>query len=287
VSAEEVEASAAPFSLAHELAQFIQGVQSPTTGLPASFAGSGEERLRSIAFTYDVAVAALVLTHAGELASARRALQPYMSMPKPELEMFYFNTAYHTGHGRPALEYHVHGGPVFWIAIALMRYGQAIQDEQVIGKGIDLLEWARTGLPHVEGGVAMGHEDIWTDVMSVENNWVYYAALRLAVRLLPPGPRRDALQQEQRGVKAWLYAQGTHRGPYDTTKALDVYTHILLVGPEAHRERFSRPADMAAWAQAHIAELEALFRVPDSGLYDYTDAKEAAAAGRKRAGWLE
>lgn len=287
---EEAEASVPPsFVLAERLAAYLQSVQHPTTGLPLSFAQSADPVLTGVTFTYDVAVAALVLAHAGEFESARRALQTYIQMPLPSPDTFDFNTAYDIATRTPTLEFRVHGGPLFWVAIALLRYGEAAADNTALNKGVALLEWARTNLPHHEGGVAMSHRDFWHTVMSVENNWVYYAALRIATQLLPEGPRRRALLAEQQAVHRWLQSHQTDRGPGDSIKALDVYTHALLVGPAVPGEddAFRSDADMAQWAQTHIAQLDELFELPGTALYDYTDAQECKRIGRPRAAWLE
>ena len=288
--AEEAEASLVPPSqLAEQLAGYIQSVQHPSTGLPVSFFHSVDHALDDVAFTYDVAVAGLALAHRGAWPQAKRALATYLQMPLPSVRAFDFNTAYHVGNRRPTLEYQLHGGPVFWMAIALLRYAQAAGDRAALQKGIDLLEWARTQLPHQDGGVVMSHRDLFSTVMSVENNWVYYAALRIADDVLPDGAPREVFRQERRGVRRWLDAHRTQRGAGDPVKALDVYTHALLVGPEAHAEDgpFADRRAQQAWATQHVRELEALFQVPGTALYDYTDEAEARAVGRERTAWLE
>ena len=292
VLAEEEEAEASlppPSALAQQLAAYIRTVQHPSTGLPSSFANSVDHELDGVAFTYDVAVSALALTHAGALDAAQRALNLYLRMPLPSGRTFDFNTAYHVASGKPTLEFRVHGGPLFWMAIALMRYAQARGDARAFEKACELLEWARTHLPHREGGVAMSHRDSWSAVTSVENNWVYYAALRLAISFLPDGKQREAFLKEKARLRQWLAKHQGKRGADDAVKALDVYTHALLVGPEAHLEdgAVSGPQALAQWAKAQIAELTLLFQIPDSALYDYTDGQECQAIGRGRAAWLE
>lgn len=290
VYAKEVEASVMPPSeLAERFAAYLQAAQQPSTGLPASFPKSVNHALDQVAFTYDVAVTALALTHAGTDEAAKRALKFYARMPLPTPTTWSFNTAYHVQTRQPILEYRVHGGPIFWMAIALMRYAQATGDEEALDKGVDLLDWTRTHLPHADGGIAMSHRDMWRNVMSVENNWVYYGALRLAAQLLPEGDARQRLINERRGVWRWLQAHRRDRGQDDPVKALDVYTHALLVGPDAHLEdgSFADATALGVWAQSHIEELEAFFQVPGTALYDYTDQGEAIEIGRAREGWLE
>lgn len=289
--AEDAEASGPPPSpLGLQLAAYLQSVQDPSTGLPRSFLQSADPNLDRVAFTYDVAVAALALAHAGRFADAKRALSTYQQMPLPSRDTFDFNSAYRTDTRSTTLESRVHGGPIFWVAIALMRVGRASGDRAAVKKGVALLEWARARLRHVDGGVVMSDkDDQWGYLMSVENNWVYYAALRIATAILPEGRQRIALRQEQVGVRRWLTAHARERGLGDPVPALDVYTHALLVGPDAYLEDGVVPdeATLARWARAHIAELEGLFQAPGTALYDYTDAKEAQAAGRPRGGWLE
>lgn len=290
-AAAEDTAEAAPVPLsatAGQFAAYLQSVQHPATGLPVSFSRSIEPALKDVAFTYDAAVSALVLGHAGKFSAARKILATYLRMPLPSHARFDFNTAYNTADQTPTLEHRVHGGPMFWMAIALLRYAQASQDVGAREKGMQILEWSRLHLPHREGGVAMSHRDMWSSVMSVENNWVYYAALRVAAETLPNGHTRDALAQERQQVYRWLIEHRTDRGPGDTIGALDVYTHALLVGPEAHVEDGGvDPVTLAVWVKQHVEELDARFQIPGSALYDYTDAVESARIGRERLAWLE
>ncbi len=271
------------------LAAHILLVQHPLTGLLESFPASADPALSDVAFTYDVAAAALVLAHQGRLDAASRALQLYRQMDLPGDLPGVFNTAYHTERRTPTLEYACHGGPIFWTAISLIRYGERTHQAADIDKGVALLEWAIKRLPHYQGGVAMGTEDPWNILMSVENNWVYYAALRVALPHTVSGSsRRQAFQEEKQRVRRWLTRHWRNRGYGDAVKALDVYTHALLVGPEAHLEDSQMDAhELAIWAKGWIDELEQLFRVPGASRYDYTDALEARQIGRVRAGWLE
>ncbi|MBI4597732.1 MAG: hypothetical protein HY737_04935 [Candidatus Omnitrophica bacterium] len=289
--AEEAEASLFPASpLSAQLAAYVTNVQDPSTGLPESFTQTRDHRLERVAFTYDVATSALILAHAGKMKQAKQALSTFVRMPLPSAREFHFNTAYLIDQRRPALEARSHAGPILWIAIALMRYGEASGDRAAVKKGIALLDWAHTSLRHIDGGIVMSHQDnAWNYLMSVEHNWVYYAALRMATRRLPEGPQRQRLAQDQRAVRRWLGAHLTERGLSDPEQALDVYTHALLVGPESHLDdgAFATAEALASWARGHITALERQFQVPGSALYDYTDAKGARDAGRPRTGWLE
>ncbi len=279
---------------AERLIGSITLTQDPHTGLPVSFPDSSDGLLKNIAFTYDVALSALVLSHAGDWKQARSALAFYEAVPLPTPDAFYFNTAYHAQLGVPKLEYRVHGGPIFWMAIAMLRYAQATGDYALRNKAVELLDWARRHLPHIDGGVVMSQRDEWKDILSTENNWVYYAALRVAIEMMPNGSQREAFREEAKNVRAWLTRLGNNRGfrvpsTFDPVQALDVYTHPLLIGPAAQMEEegFASEDDLAKWAVEHIANLEARFRVSGTDLYDYTDAAECQAVGRYRAGWLE
>ncbi|HEX9780837.1 MAG TPA: hypothetical protein VGB20_06465 [bacterium] len=292
-AAREADVPAGTSEFAAGLAVFLANVQHPMTGLPASFPDSRQEELRTVAFTYDVAASALALAHYFGPAPARRALGTYLGMALPSAREpsgpVRFNTAYHVATGRPTLEHRLHGGPVFWLAIAMMRVGDQTGDAGMRDRGIRMLEWVRAHFNHFDGGIVMGVAEPWSFVTSVENNWVYYAALRIASGRSSPGPRRTALMRERRAVYAWLTAHAGMRGDGDAVKALDTYTHPLLVGPEAHLEdgAFGHPEELAAWARDWVEELERLFRVPGTSRYDYTDAREARQLGRARAGWLE
>ena len=126
--------------------------------------------------------------------------------------------------------------------------------------------------------------------MSVENNWVYYVALGVAIESLPPGEESTLLSAEQRAVRNWLQANMSNRGlreEPDRVKALDVYTHALLAGPAAHLDFGIEPPAVAEWARAHIGELERLFQLAGTPAFDYTDAAERKRIGREPAAWLE
>lgn len=275
--------------MASVLYQYLHAVQHPTTGLLESFPGSGDHELSQVGFTYDLALAALVFTHHRSLEEAGQVLEFYRSMPLPDPQSHHYNTAYQVGRRLPALESVFQVGPLAWVAIALMRYAEATQQLIYLEKAMHLLDWARRHLYHFHGGVVMGINEPWSFRMSVENNWAYYAALRLAMQLLPDGPAREAFRLEKEGVRQWIQRNERNRGEGDAVKALDVYTNALLVGPAAELEdRFSGDRGaLADWAKVWIEELEALFRVPGSSAYDYTDAVEAARADRPRMGWLE
>jgi hypothetical protein len=268
------------------LSAFLLSAQHPASGLLESFPKSADPALVNVAFTYDVAVSALVLAHAGKLEAASQALWLYRQSAAGEYGAF--NTAYDIQQRRPTLEYACHGGPVFWTAISLIRLGERTGSAADVERGVKALEWAQQRLPHYLGGVAMGVEEPWSILMSVENNWAYYAALRVALPHVLPGPRRETLASEKLNVRRWLSRNWRNRGDGDYVKALDVYTHALLVGPAAHLEDSMMNAqELAVWAKTWIDELESLFRVPGTARYDYTDALEADQIRRARAGWLE
>ncbi len=274
---------------AQALVGFLLTTQHPQTGLLESFPRSGDLALKDVAFTYDVGVSALVLAHQGNLAAAAKALEVYRRMPLPQPDAVSFNTAYDTHTARPTLEYRLHGGPMFWVAIACLRYGELTANQAYLERGIELIEWAKAHLHHFDGGIVMGIQEPWEYILSVENNWVYYAALRIASRNLSEGPRKRALLEERRTLWKWHERNMGNRGLGDSVKALDVYTHALLVGPEAHLEDGSlQDRDrLAGWARDWIAKLNELFQVPGTARYDYTDGHEASLLGRRRAGWLE
>ncbi len=281
--------AAGELSWSHLLSAYLLSVQHPASGLLESFAESADPALADVAFTYDVAASALVLAHAGQLDAAGRALALYRRDRLPPPEVFAgFNTAYDTERSRPTLERVCHGGPLFWTAISLIRFGERARNAQAVEQGITLLEWAVQTFPHYNGGVAMGPQEPWDALMSVENNWVLYAALRVALPHVEPGPRREALLGEKASLRRWLERHWRNRGDGDFVKALDVYTHALLVGPQAHLEdSLMDQRELEAWARGWIGELEQLFRIPGTARYDYTDALEARQVGRSRSGWLE
>ena len=288
VRAETAEASPGVSPTASALAGFLAADQDPASGLLVSYPQSAEHVLRDVAFTYDMAVSALVLTHQGRLPAAERALALYLHMPLPADGSRAFNTAYHVTRGLPTLEYRLHAGPACWIAISLIRFGERANRPDAIEKGLALLDWLRTHLHHVDGGLVMGTEEPWDYILSTENNWVYYGALRVALPHVSDASARRALRAELREVRGWLGRHIRQRGEDDPVRALDVYTHALLVGPEAHLENAGIDRRvLAVWAKEWVGEIEALFHVPGTARYDYTDAREARQAGRARAGWLE
>lgn len=275
--------------MANILYRYLHAAQHPVTGLLESFPRSEDDALHGVGFTYDLALTCLVFTHHRSLAEAGRIAEFFRSMPLPTPHGQDFNTAYHVRHGLPALEAAFHLGPMAWAALALARYGRATGQMVYLRRAEELLLWAGQHLPDQDGGLAMGLIAPWTERYSVENNWAYYAALRAVTAAWPPGPERDALMSQRRASRAWLARHERMRGARDPVQALDVYTNALLVGPAAHLEDV-RPGDedgVADWGMAMIEELEALFHVPGSFGYDYTDARETGRANRPRVNWLE
>ena len=276
--------------MADALYRYLRELQHPVTGLLESFSSSTDPSLVRVAFTYDLALAGLVFTQHGALDEAHQLLEFYRSMPLPVASSFdYYNTAYQTEDRLPALEQAIQVGPVAWVAVALLQYARASGQLIYLHKAAVLLDWLRRHLDHFHGGIVMGAADPWSTRLSAENNWAYYAALRLVVRDLSEGALRSTLQEEKEGVRRWLARNGSRRGEGDPVKALDVYTNALLVGPTAHLEEqgLGDRIVLGQWAKSWIEELEALFRVPDAHVYDYTDAREARRADRPRVGWLE
>ncbi|MBI3996229.1 MAG: hypothetical protein HY352_01095 [Candidatus Omnitrophica bacterium] len=275
--------------MARVLAQYLHAIRHPATGLLESFADSADPELHGVTFTYDLALTALVFTHGESFDAARRILDFYRAMPPPDLSTPTYNVAYGTAGGAPALESAFQLGPLSWMAIALMRFAHASGEAIYFHKAVTLLDWVRQSMPHRDGGVAMGIREPWSLRMSVENDWAYYAALRMALVWVPDGVLREFVREETTGVRRWLARHERDRGADDGVKALDVYTNALLIGPHAHLEDqvMGDEAALARWARTWIEELEDLFRVPEIPGYDYTDADEAEAAGRERCSWLE
>ena len=275
--------------MANILYKYLHDGQHPATGLLESFRESADPELHHVAFTYDLALAALVFTRHHALEEAERLIDFYRSMPLPCPTTPDYNTAYQVRCCVPVLESALQVGPLAWVAIALMRYAEASGQLLYLQKAVALLNWVRRHVDHFHGGVVMGLNDPWMFRMSTENNWAYYAALRLAIPFLQDGPVREAFQEEKEGVRRWLSRNERNRGEGDPVKALDVYTNALLVGPTAHLEDvvMGDRAALATWAKNWLEELDALFRMPRVAGYDYTDAQEAARAGRARASWLE
>ncbi|HEX9780838.1 MAG TPA: hypothetical protein VGB20_06470 [bacterium] len=268
---------------------YLRAIQHPVTGLLQSFYATTDPQLHRVAFTYDQALVVLALTHGRQTGEASRVLDFYRVMPFPDPATCDYNTAYRVWRCLPTLEYVFQVGPTSWVALAMIRYAEATGRRSFIQKAADLLDWIRRRVDHHCGGVVMGIYEPWSSRMSVENNWVYYAALRALAERLAEGPMREAVAAEQRGVRRWLGASGGNRGEGDAVKALDVYTHALLVGPNSHLDD-SFAGDqtaLAAWAKSWIGAMEASFRVPGGSGYDFTDAQEAQYIGRKRVAWLE
>jgi hypothetical protein len=275
--------------MADVLYDYLDASAHPATGLLESFPHSADPMLRGVGFTYDLALASLVFSHHRSLERAGRLAEFFRSMPLPTIKTPDFNTAYAVSECLPILEHAFQLGPLAWVSVALARYAEASGQLLYLQKAASLLEWARTHLEHLDGGVVMGLLSPWTLRMSVENNWAYYAALRAAGGLLPSGESREALMAERREVRRWLFRHDGQRGAADPVKALDVYTNALLAGPEACLEDAVGGDQRAAasWAKSRIEELETLFHIPDGAGYDYTDEAGATQAGRGRVSWLE
>lgn len=277
--------------MANILYKYLHTLQHPTSGLLESFPGSADPALHGVGFTYDLALASLVFSHHRALEEAGQIMEFFRSMPLPSVTNQDYNTAYQVDRRLATLEDAFQVGPMAWVAIALVRYAQASgQLLYYVQKAVADLDWVRRHLEHFHGGVVMGLREPWRSRMSVENNWAYYTALRVAGSMVPDGPMREMLTAERRGVRQWLTRNEGRRGEEDNVRALDVHTNALLVGPAAHLEDGPMGSDraaLAAWAEEQIEQIEAYFKVPGGCGYDFTDAAEARRADRPRASWLE
>lgn len=291
-----------PGPLTDSETQRIQGIynwlcaqQNPLTGLVESFEGSADPFLKDQAATYDQALAGMAFLIYGDAERAKKILDFYFS----RWEGNGFCNFYSTVNGRVGLEWRRHVGPNMWVALLVYQYHHFTGDKTYLPLAEGLCDWVRS-LPHYNGAPAMSDRDEleipWREIVSTENVIDAIAAFQIACEQTEDFRKAREYRAELAQMKRFLTSVALHpngsiaRGyrPFldgvDATPALDTISWLIATAlPENLASEYGVPLNR------FLEQAETLFWVKsaEGEGYDYTDAAEAAKAGRPRLVSLE
>jgi len=205
--------------------KWILSRQDLKSGLILSY--EGDRELKEVAFTYDQALAVILLTILKDFKEAEKILDFYLERVKKGEPIF---NAYYTDGS--VFEYVIHSGVCAWIGIASLNYYQFRKEKKYLPIAYYVAKFLEKMMDE-EGGIRGGPNVGW---YSTEHNLDAYAFFRLLYRIT--GKRRFFIQAEK--IKSWLnrYAY-THkgipvrRGKGDSTIATDTFAwSVTSLGAE-------------------------------------------------------
>ena len=247
------------------------------------------------AFTYDQALAGIMMLAKGDKGSAKKLFNFYNSQWDGNGYYTVYNTKDPNGY---RVESSRVMGPTAWVALFSLQYYSATGDKTALNLAVKVAKWIQ-GLPHQNGGAAMGAGFPWGNIFSTENNLDYYAVLNILSRTPISSADRKLFSNELNGVKSWLknsaYDPVTglfKRGAGDNTNALDANSWaILVLGVETLQKDFGINVD------TFVANIENTFVVQNNGTiggnpltskgFDFSDARNALFTGRTGLKWVE
>lgn len=273
---------------------FLQNQADSTLGLVTSY--PEHKGVETQAFTYDQALAGIVFLKQGDVKAAEKIFQFFYS----EWDGNGFWTVYHSQKPNgPKIEYMRIVGPTAWVGLFSLHYYSKTGDPLALRLATDIAHWI-AGLPHKTGGVAMGNEDIWKDIYSVENNLNYYALLKALSVKAESSSDRQLFQSEFSNLKKWFKEEAYNpsvgffkRGAYrDATQSLDSNSWaVLAFGVVNLKYEFGVDANFL------IKRMESFFAVQDDGTFgqnvlaakgfDFSDANNAGLNQRPGMKWVE
>ncbi len=204
--------------------KWIISRQDLKSGLILSY--EGDRELKNVAFSYDEALATIVLTLYGDYKRAERILDFYLK--KIEKEPIY--NAYYTD--GTVFEYITHSGVCAWIGIASLNYYQFTHNKKYLPLAYYVANFLKKMMDE-EGGIKGGPQVSW---YSTEHNLDAYAFFKLFYKVTK---NKEYLKLAEK-IKLWLdkYAY-THknipvkRGKGDATVATDTFAwSITAIGPQ-------------------------------------------------------
>lgn len=249
-------------------------------------------------FTYDEAVAGMLLLKQGDLGGAKQILNFFKSRWQGSGFLTVYNTQDPNGN---AVENDRILGPTAWVGLFALQDYASTKDGASLDLALKIGKWALT-LPRMDGGVAMGAAGtFWADKFSVENNLDAYALFNSLAKRAVSAADRTLFAAEAAKVKSWLLTSGYNaqagvfrRGGYldGNVNALDVNSWaVLVLGPETLKNDFGIDPD------ALLAKTEQMLAVQANGSFggnvltakgfDFSGADNAAAIGRLGVKWVE
>jgi subtilisin family serine protease len=294
---EPLEVDAAQYdSNATAIARWFSATQADSPlGLVESY--PGDSSITHQAFTYDQALAGILMLKQGDFSKAKKIFNFYNA----NWDSNGFWTVYNTqSAGGAKVEYEKILGPNAWIALFALHYASATGNTSGITLATKVAKWIKS-LPHRDGGLAMGASGtFWADKFSVENNLDAYAIFKLLSTKASSASDRQLFSNEMNAVKSWLKVKAYDsaaglfkRGGYgDTVKAFDSNAWaVLALGVDTLKKDFGIDAN------ALISKTESTFGVQQNGAFggnaltakgfDFSDASNAGAIGRTGVKWVE
>lgn len=269
------------------------------------------------AFTYDQALAGIVMLAQGDAARAEKILDFYINEYERQqtadstgFDGFYNVYNSRSGVYGPRVEYHRHTGPNAWVALFALHYYSHTGDVRAYTLANNTAKWIIDRVPHsTTGGVAMGNQS-WNGsaaAVSVENNISYtsvlkglqIASLKLFNNTADNAKFGAELQKVFSFLKNYGYNASTglmNRGLWDFQNALDVNSWLFLIDNPFYLE--SVPNAPAYVNETHIgldiertiSKMEQTFAVQNDGSFggniftargfDFGDMTNAANAAR-------
>lgn len=206
---------------------WIKSRQNLHTGLILSY--EGDHQLQNISYTYDQALAVIVLLLSSENRErAQHVLDFYLQQINEHKPLY---NAYYTDDGS-ANEYIEHSGVYAWIGIAALQYFNASGDARYLELARHVADFL-VRMMDPEGGIVGGPGLTW---YSTEHNLDALAFFRM----LYGATRQQTYLQISERIRSWIdtYAYTRraipiNRGKGDATIATDTYAwSITALGPE-------------------------------------------------------
>ena len=236
-------------TLANTIVAWEESQQNAATGLVASYDRVEGTINENQAATYDQALAVKSFIQTGKITAARKTMDFFVGAWDAKGFAIYYDVM--TGQiGNVAT---IHVGPNAWLAMAAIDLYEVTLDGRYLNLAADIARWIAAGVPHENGGVAMGPVNdgvAWPEIFSTEHNIDYAALLKQlsahTSRLTNIGFNPDT---ELAGAERWIAARynpatgildrGVAFGIEDKTKALDTTTFLIMAyGPEGVRKTF-------------------------------------------------
>lgn len=255
------------------------------------------------AFTYDQALAGILMLKQGDAQAAQKIFNFYNSQWAGDG----FWTVYDTqSAGGSKIEYMKIMGSNAWFGLFCLHYYAQTGDARARDLATKIGKWI-VSLPHKNGGVAMGNSDIWANLYSVENNLSYYALVDSLSTKAATSADRNLFQKERSNLKSWFKTEAYDpatglfkRGAFgDTLKAFDTNAWAVLVFGVANLKNwFGINTDPNNSGVSNlIKKTENSFAVQNNGVFggdtltakgfDFSDAANAGAMGRTGMKWVE
>jgi len=272
-------------------------------------------------FTYDQAIAGIALLKQGDISGAKKIFDFFSS--EAEIEGHDFSGFWTVYNVDPVFswkkyEWRKGMGENAWVALFSLQYHRANQGTTEGDRGLELASkvarWIGTLPDNQLGAVAMSpaNPSAFPDfgsLYSVENNFDYYALLKVLKDKAPDQNDRQLFTARFNALKVWLkneaydntqglfkrggqYIPATGNFVWDTAKSLDVNSWaISALGISTLADEFGVDVE------GFVARIQETFAVQEDNSFggdimtakgfDFSDAANAGAVGRTGMKWVE